>query len=85
MSGAAKGTRLRSGSVKSMGESKGANELSRIERCVLEYLSLGDTTKTIAAKLRISERTVMLYVRHSLRLIRAQGRDELMARIKIRH
>ena len=74
--------RLRRAPVKSIGECKAANELSQIERAVLECLRLGDTKKKIAVKLRISERTVELYVRHALRLLDVRSRNELMARIK---
>ena len=62
-----------------------AGEPSAIESAILECLRLGRTTKEIAAKLRISERTVKLHLRHILRLIDARSRDELRARIKIRH
>jgi DNA-binding NarL/FixJ family response regulator len=63
----------------------GSNELSPIERVILQLLRLGSTTKEIAAKLRISERTVKLHVCHSLQVIDARNRKELLARVEIRH
>src|SRR5690348_2866292 len=66
-------------------ERRGTSEPSAIESTILECLRLGSTTREIAKKLRISERTVKLHLRHILRLIDARSRNELMARIKIRH
>ena len=60
-------------------------EFSAIEDAILQCMRLGCTTREIAAKLRISERTVKLHLRHILRLIDARSRDELRARIIIRH
>ena len=66
-------------------ERRGASEPSAIESEILQYMRFGSTTKEIAAKLRISERTVKLHLRHILRVLDARRRHELMARIKIRH
>jgi DNA-binding NarL/FixJ family response regulator len=64
---------------------EGSSEPSAIGNTILECLRLGWTTEEIAAKLRISERTMKLHLRHILRLIDARSRNELMARIKIRN
>ena len=66
-------------------EAKRSRELSPIGRAVLQLLRGGGTTKEIAAKLRISQCTVRLHVRHSLGLLDARNRKELLAQIQIRH
>jgi len=60
-------------------------EFSAIEDAILQCMRLGCTTKEIATKLRISERTVKVHLRHSLSLIDARDRKKLVALIKIRH
>ena len=66
-------------------ERRGTSEPSAIEDAILQCMRLGCTTKEIAAKLRTSERTVKLHLRHSLSLIDARDREKLVALIKIRH
>jgi len=53
-------------------------DLSAMELRVLDLMHLGKTTKEIAAKLRVPERTVALHVRHGLRRLRARSVEELL-------
>jgi DNA-binding CsgD family transcriptional regulator len=54
-------------------------DFSPMELRVLDLVSLGKTTKEIAAALHIAERTVELHVRHSLKCLRARSREELLS------
>jgi DNA-binding CsgD family transcriptional regulator len=60
-------------------------DLSAMDLRVLDLMRLGKTTKEIAARLHIPERTVALHVRHSLRRLRARGAEELLSLIKRYH
>ena len=60
-------------------------DLSAMELRVFEQMRLGKTTKEIAAKLCIPERTVALHVRHSLRRLRARSAEELLSLIRRYH
>ena len=60
-------------------------DLSAMELRVLDLMRLGKTTKEIAARLHIPERTVALHVRHSLRRLRARSAEELLSLIKRYH
>jgi DNA-binding NarL/FixJ family response regulator len=71
--------------VESSESGLGPIELSAAERAVLEGVRLGRTTKELALKLRIPERTVELHIRHSLGRLRARSRSELLALVKIHH
>ena len=55
--------------------------LSTMELRVLELLRLGKTTKEIAARLCIPERTVALHIRHGLTHLRARTVEELLSLI----
>ena len=57
-------------------------ELSAMELRVLDLMRLGETTKEIAAKLRVPERTVALHVRDSLRRLRVRSMEELLSLIR---
>ena len=61
------------------------DDFSPMELRVLALMSLGKTTKEIAAGLRIRERTVELHVRHSLKCLRARSRAELLSLIRRYH
>ena len=60
-------------------------DFSPMELRVLDLVSLGKTTKEIAAALHIRERIVVLHVRHSLRRIRARSGEELLSLIRRYH
>jgi DNA-binding CsgD family transcriptional regulator len=60
-------------------------DLSATELRVLDLMRLSKTTKEIAAKLCIPERTVALHVRHSLRRLRARSAEELLSLIMRYH
>ena len=61
------------------------DDFSPMELRVLALMSLGKTTKEIAAALHVRERTVVLHVRHSLRRIRARSGEELLSLIRRYH
>ena len=55
--------------------------LSTMELRVLDLVRIGKTTKEIAARLCIPERTVELHIRHGLRRLRARSAEELLSLI----
>jgi len=80
-----RGTRRNVGAI---GQVKGALktvDLSAMELRVLDLMHLGKTTKEIAARLRIPERTVVLHVRRGLRRLRARSAEELLSLIGAYH
>ena len=81
-------TRRARHNVGAIGQVEGALktvDLSAMDLRVLDLMRLGKTTKEIAARLRIPERTVALHVRHSLRRLRARSAEELLSLIKRYH
>ena len=60
-------------------------DLSATELRVLDLMRLGKTTREIAAKLCIPERTVAFHVRNSLRRLRARSVEELLSLIMRYH
>jgi DNA-binding NarL/FixJ family response regulator len=74
--------------VGAIGQAEGALkavDLSAMEFKVLDLMRLGKTTKDIAAKLCIPERTVVLRVHHSLRRLRARSAEELLSLVREYH
>jgi DNA-binding NarL/FixJ family response regulator len=70
--------------VRAIGQVEGALktvDLSAMELRVLDLMRLGKTTKEIATKLCVPERTVALHVRHSLRRLRVRSAEELLSLI----
>ena len=60
-------------------------DLSAMEARVLDLMRRGKTTKEIAATLCISEHTVALHIRHSLKCLRARSVEELLSLIREYH
>jgi DNA-binding CsgD family transcriptional regulator len=60
-------------------------DLSAMEFKVLDLMRLSKTTKDIAEKLCISQGTVALHIRHSLRRLRARSAQELLSQIREYH
>ena len=82
VNGSTRGARRNVGAI---GQVEGALKtvhLSAVELRVLDLMHLGKTTKEIAAKLCVPERTVALHVRHSLRRLRARSVEELLSLIR---
>lgn len=57
------------------------NDLSPIERTILEGLCLGRTNGEICAQLRLSERALKLHIRHGLLHLGALSRHDLFTLI----
>ena len=64
---------------------EGQPRLSAIEWKVLDRVRRGLTTEAIARELRLTEGTVELHVKHSLRKLSARNRDELLLRTERWH
>jgi DNA-binding CsgD family transcriptional regulator len=80
-----RGTRRNVGAIGQVEGALKTVDLSAMELRVLDLIHLGKTTKEIAAKLRVPERTVVLHVRGGLKRIRARSVEELLSLIRGYH
>ena len=82
VNGSTRGARRNVGAIGQVEGALKTVELSAMELRVLDLMRLGETTKVIAAKLRVPERTVALHVRDSLRRLRVRSMEELLSLIR---
>lgn len=75
------GARRNFAALDQMGGELRSLALSTMELRVLDLMRIGKTTKEIAARLCIPERTVELHIRHGLRHLRARSVEELLSLI----